>query len=455
MKMSRLFTLLLALMLALPIGAATAQEEITLTMWTWKVFHLPGLEAIGEAFTAETGIKVNFEFYGPDADYRSRIQTASQAGDMPDMIAYWSGGQWEMAANGLLVELTDFVDEEWAGTFLPGTYESTSVWTQTSYDNCQANAECLTPNLEVGQVFSVPMLGGSATFIFANKSMLEEAGLDPTVIPANTEEFLEMMTTVYEATGKGITYGGKFQDLLTGWVVNPIAVTSCGPAHYTGVLNGEEGFSFHDECVANSFKFIGDITERGLWQPGVLQLLIDEADVAFSQGQAAFLVAGSYTLGFLISQGMDPENIIIFTQPTLPDAIQNPIELAPFALIDVMVTKDSEHPEEAKQFIKFMTQPDQMATFAKITGDFPAATISGDPEVVGAVMASLVKSYANAAESLLASPEYRGAVLITSSDTWDTIHAIVNKQITGEDTLENLLDAADEAVRYDRSLREG
>lgn len=453
MKSPKLLVLFLVLALTLPAAGITAQEDITLTMWTWKVFHLPGLEAIGEKFTEETGIQTQFEFYGPDADYRSRIQTASQAGDMPDIIAYWSNGQWEMAANGLLVELTDVVDEEWAGLFMPGTFDKTSVWTQIAYDNCQANAECLTPNLEVGQVFSVPMLGGSATFIFANRTMLEEAGLDPSVVPADTEELLDQMTTVYEATGKGITYGGQFQDLLRGWVVNPLAITACGPAHYSNVLNGVDGYSFTDECVANAFKFVGDITERDLWMPGTLQLLIDEADVAFAQGQAAFLVGGSYTLGFLIAQGMNPDDIVVYAQPALPDAIQKPMNLAPFALIDVMVTKDSDHPEEAIEFLHFMTQPEQMALFAQITGDFPATTLPADPEVVGELMAGLAKAYENAGDSLLASPEW--AQVITLTETWGVIDAIVNKQITGEDTLENLLQAADEAVRYDRSLREG
>jgi multiple sugar transport system substrate-binding protein len=307
--------------------------------------------------------------------------------------------------------------------------------------------------LEAGQVFSVPMLGGSATFIFANRSMLEEAGLDPTVVPADTEEFLDVMTTVYEATGKGITYGGKFQDLLRGWVVNPLAITACGPEYYANVANGVEGYSFTDECVANAFKFVGDITERGLWMPGTLQLLIDEADVAFSQGQAAFLVGGSYTLGFLIAQGMDPADIVVYAQPPLPDAIQKPMKLAPFALIDVMVTKDSEHPEEAIEFLRFMTQPEQMTMFAQITGDFPATALPADPAVVGELMAGLAKAYEGAEESLLADPAW--PPLITLSETWGVIDAIVNKQITGEDTLENLLLAADEAVRYDRSLREG
>jgi ABC-type glycerol-3-phosphate transport system substrate-binding protein len=306
--------------------------------------------------------------------------------------------------------------------------------------------------LEVGQSYSVPMLAGSANIIFANKKFLEEAGLEPDIVPADTEEFLDVMTTVKEATDLGITYGGKFEDLLRGWVVNPLAITACGPEHYTSVINGDEGFSFTDECVRNAYKFIGDITERDLWMPGVQQLLIDEADVAFTQEKAAFLVGGSYTLGFLIAQGMPAEDIHAFAQPTLPDAIQSPMVLSPFSLIDAMVTSNSLHPEIAKDFLAFMVQPEQMAVFAEITGDFPATMLEADPEVIGEVMASLVTMYQSDEPSLLASEDWAPKA---APEAWAAADAICNKQITGEATLDELLEEADAAAQYDKEVREG
>ena len=83
-------------------------------MWTWKVAHVPGLETIAKNFEAKTGAKVTISAYNPDEVYRTKITTSTQSDELPDILSYWSGGQWEMAATGTLVELTDKVDSAWA-----------------------------------------------------------------------------------------------------------------------------------------------------------------------------------------------------------------------------------------------------------------------------------------------------------------------------------------------------
>lgn len=451
--MKKFLVLILVVALLVPVLPTAARaDDVNLTMWTWKAFHIPGLEAVGQAFTAQTGIKVKFEMFNPDDVYRSKIQTAAQSGDMPDIVAYWSDSQWDMAASGLLVDITDKVDQEWVASFLPGTFEKTSVWTQQKFDACAADAQCQRTNLKVGQVFSVPMAAGSSGIIFANKTMLKEAGLDPTKTPANTDEWLDMMTQVYKATGKGITIGGKFEDIIRNWIVDDLAMTNCGVEKYASMVKADEGFSFTDTCAQQAYGFVGQITERNLWQPGFQTLTIDEADVAFVQGEAAFDVGGSYTLGFLIQQGMDPSNILTFTLPALPTSLQKPIALAPFALIDLGVTKDSKHPDEALQFIRFFTQPDQMVAFAKITGDLPAVKISTDPAVAGELMAGLAASYTNASEAFRSNPVWKPTV---GDDVWTAMNLACNRQVTGESTLADSLKEIDAAAQYDRSLRQG
>lgn len=447
MKKITVFLMAFAMLaLALPVAA---QDDVSLTMWTWKAFHIPGLEAVGEAFTAETGIEIEFEFTNPDDAYRTRIQTSAQSGDLPDVLAYWASGQFELAANGLLVDITDQVEGEWADSFMPGTFENASVWSQGRYDNCQADAECLLTNLEVGQVFSVPMAAGSSGIVFANKSMLEEAGIDTTYVPANTEEWLEMMATVHEATGQGITIGGLFSDIIRNWIVDDLALTNCGVEEYHAMYEGADDASFTAECAAQAAGFIGQIADAGLWQPGFQTLTIDEADVSFTQDQAAFLVGGSYTLGFLISQGMSPENIHTFTLPALPTSQQSPIALSPFSLIDLAVTTNSEHPDEALQFIQFFTQPENMVMFASITGDLPPVTISTDPEVSGALLAGLASSYSSEEASFR-----EGWPPQTSGDVYTALDLALNRLVTGEGTLEESLVEVDEAAAYARSLRE-
>ncbi len=401
---------LLIPMLATACGAATPAPQATtapaapaatavpakpeLTMWTWKVFHVPGLEAVAKNFEAKEGIKVKITAFNPDEVYRTKITTAAQSGDLPDILSYWAGGQWELAATDQLVELTSQVDPAWKGNFLAGTYEKSSVLTQAVFDTCQKDPKCTYKNLKVGQSFSVPYLAGQAFFVYANKELLTKAGLDPNKAPATADEWMEMMKTVKAKTGTpGLVTGVQNPDVSAFWLFNPLLMTSCGPEKYDAIYNGNSTFS--DPCALKVFNWMNDLQTNDLWMPNILQTNIDPADVAFSQGKAAFDIGGTYTLGFLVSQGMKPENLLSFAVPPLKGATLDKLQVSAFALIDAAVTKNSKHPSEATKFIQFLTTPEQMAIFAKTVGDFPAVKVALDPEKIGPVLVGLMSAFSD------------------------------------------------------------
>lgn len=423
-------------------GMVLAQDEpVELTMWTWKIFHVPGLEVVAANFEAETGISVDIQAYNPDDVYRTRITTSAQAGELPDILSYWSGGQWELAATDNLLELTDIVDEEWASSFLPGTFDMQSVVTQTIYDNCQADVECTFSNLELGQVFSVPYLAGQAFFVYGNKSLIEAAGLDPNVAPTTAEEWMDMMVAIKEQTGvAGLVTGVQNPDVLQFWLFNPLLITSCGPEVYDAIYGAED--SFTNPCALRVLEWINQLSVNDLWMPGILSTNIDPADVAFTQERAAFDIGGTYTLGFLIDQGMDPENIISFAVPPLAGSELATLEIAPAPLIDAMVTAHSEHPEEALQFLRYLTSPAQMEVFAATVGDLPAVAVSSDPELVGSVMPGLLNAISET------SP-FQEVTTPQLSEPSDVLKLGLQQFITGETTPEELavnIDAANEAA---------
>jgi len=436
-----------------PAAEAPPEGPVTLTMWTWKAFHLPGLEALAEQYFEETGVKVEFELIVPDDAYRTRLQTASQSGELPDIISYWSGGHWdEMVASDIIVNITDKVDDEWASSFLPGTFENTSIFTQARYDSCQANAECVSKERKVGEIYSVPFTVGSFGIVYANKSMMQEAGIDPSYVPANTDEFLDMMEQIQKATGKGATIGGKFYDILRNWIVNDWAMTNCGVQTYVDALNAEPGATLTAECIQQAYALIGEMEARNLWNPGFQTLTIDEADLTFAQGEASVLFGGSFTLGFLLQNGMAAEDIAVITLPAMPTSQQNPIALSPFSLIEVMVTTHSEHPEEAVDFIRYLTSPEAAATFARITGDLPGVAISSDPAVVGEVMSGLAGAYATAADGYRATDTWSNGIR-AGGDVWAAMDDVAWHQVTGESDLLADLEAADAAAQFDRKNR--
>jgi len=425
--------------------AAAPQQEATavpaakpeLTMWTWKVFHVPGLEAIAKNFEATEGISVTVSAFNPDEVYRTKITTAGQSGDLPDILSYWSTGQWDMAATGQLVELTDKMDAEWKNSFLPGTFDRNSVFPQDKFDSCAKDPKCTYNNIKVGQIFSVPMLAGQAFFVFGNKQLMQDAGLDPNTPPKTADEWLEMMKTIKAKTGvPGLVTGVQNPDVMHYWIYNPLLMASCGVETYDAIYNGRE--SFGHPCSMAVLNWMYQVAKDDLWMPGILQTNIDPADVAFSQGKAAFDVGGTYTLGFLLAQGMDANNIVSFAIPPVKGSVDEKLKISPFPLIDVMVTKDSKNPDAALKFLRFLTDPEQMALFAKTTGDLPAVKVPADPEKVGATMVGLINAlsptspFSDSKAEILTEP---GQVLKTG----------LQQFITGETTPEKLVPEVDKA----------
>ncbi len=372
---------------------APAKGPVELTMWTWKLNHVPGLEAVAKNFEAQTGIKVTISAFNPDDAYRTKLTTSAQSGDLPDIMSYWTGGNdfWNYAGSGVLVELTDKVDAQWAASFLPGTYDKSSVFSQARYDACQKDANCTYKNVKAGQSFSVPYMAGSAYFVYGSKPLMQQAGLDPTKAPKTAEEWRDMMKTIKEKTGvAGVVTGVQNPDVSARWLFNPLLMTSCGQETYDAIYGGKD--SFQNPCATKVFDFVYSLSKENLWTADILQTDIDPADAAMAQGKAAFDIGGTYTLSGLLAHGMKAEDILAFAVPPLEGSKLDHLAVGVDGLIEAGITKDSKHPEEALQFLKFLTSPEQAAVFAKTVGDLPAVKLDADPAKVGSAMAGLVQS---------------------------------------------------------------
>jgi multiple sugar transport system substrate-binding protein len=368
-----------------------AQTPVELTMWTWKLNHVPGLEAVAANFESQTGIKVTITAVNPDDAYRTKLTTSAQSGDLPDIMSYWTGGNdfWNYAGSGILVELTDKVDTQWAASFIPGTFEKSSVLSQSRYDSCQADPGCTFKNVKAGQVFSIPYMAGSAYFVYGSKPLMTQAGLDPNTAPKTAEEWLEMMKTIKAATGvAGVTTGVQNPDVSARWLFNPLMMTSCGQAKYDAIYDGRD--TFLDPCATRVFDFVYSIQQNDLWTADILATDIGPSETAMAQGKAAFVIGGTYTLSGLMANGMKAEDVLAFAVPPLKDAALDHLSVGVDGLIEAAITRDSKNPDEALLFLKFLTSPDQAALFAKTVGDLPAVKLDADPAKVGSAIAGLI-----------------------------------------------------------------
>jgi ABC-type glycerol-3-phosphate transport system substrate-binding protein len=373
------------------VAAPTAAMPVELTMWTWKINHVPGLQAVAKDFEAKTGIKVTVTAVNPDDAYRTKLITSAQSGDLPDIMSYWTGGEdfWEKAGSGVLTDITDKVDGQWKSVFIPGTFDKSSVLQQSRFDACQKDPNCLYKNVEVGHAYSVPYFGGSAYMVYASKPLMKQAGLDPNKAPKTAEEWLDMMKAIKEKTGvAALVTGVQNPDVSARWLFNPLLMTSCGQEKYDAIYDGRA--SFEDPCATKVFNFMYQIAQDNLWTADILATDIGPSEAVMGQGKSGFIVGGTYTLSGILSNGMKAEDVLAFAVPPLKDSALDHLSLGMDAFIEAGITRDSKHPAEALQFLKFLTSADEAAVFAKTVGDVPATKLDADPAKVGGAMAGLV-----------------------------------------------------------------
>lgn len=327
-----IFTLVL---LALSIGAVTAQEPVVIDWW-----HINTVEAqaeywqsLADAYTAENPhVTFNITIL-ENADFKSRLVTVMQAGDPPDLFQSWGGGVlWEFADNGLVRNIAPELEGEWKDSF-----------------SAQSALELYGQN---GEYYGVPWTWG-AIGVFYNKPLFEQAGLDPENPPQTWDEFLAAVQTLKDA---GIT---------------PIALgeQEKWPGHFWWVylavrLGGEEAFlraynregSFTDEPFVQAGERLQQLIDLDPFPEGFLALNYPGQAAVMGNGEAAMELMGQWAPAVQADSSESGEGIGDdlgwFPFPMVEGGAGNPN--------DVLGGGDgfavgANAPDEAVDFLRFLT----------------------------------------------------------------------------------------------------
>jgi len=119
MKLTKVFALIIAMMMVIGVLSVSAQDEDALVIWADDT-RAPILEELGASFEEEFGIPVvvqELEF----GDIRDQFKTAAPAGEGPDIIIGAHDWLGELAVNGLLAEINV---EDVAEDFLPAALQA-------------------------------------------------------------------------------------------------------------------------------------------------------------------------------------------------------------------------------------------------------------------------------------------------------------------------------------------
>ena len=358
--------------------APEAGESEVLTIWTFKQNHVPALEKIGSdwAATLDRPVDVNVEFYAEsDGVYANKIAASVRTNELPDLLSYWGGSQWDLAGQGVLQDLSKDVDDEWMSAF-PEPLRDDIQLSEDLAASCADNPDCEYPDVPAGSVYALPQISGATGYVFANRKLLESAGVDQDNPPANWKEWVQAMeTTVAKNPRKGgLALGLKVPETGYLWIYRLLSWSHLGPEQY-GERFGPDGDWTSPESV-ETVELYDQLSD--IWVPNALQTDISEAEAMFGRGDAAWLVGGTFSFSTFAQAGITPEDVMAFPLPTASGDVIADRELKPWASLMLGITKDVDDRALALEFMRYLFSPEGGATFADEAKDLPAVDVPDD-----------------------------------------------------------------------------
>ena len=293
-----------------------------------------------EAFTAETGIAVDYA--APAQDYEGLMRTRMATNDMPDVF---STHGWAVIRYGTF--LRPLNDQPWTSQVSP---QIGSI--VTDYD---------------GNLMVLPIDIDIAGMV-VNHDILNEIGVDPADI-THWDTFEEVCEQVLAAGYIPIFIGG-LDDWMLGqaadWIPPSLFITYENDNHRDALLDGTFDWNEWGRFV----DMLSDWIDRGFFNEDATSADYDTLTRVFGQGEVAFSFTGNHAAIDAAASG--PANIGMMPLPAyFPGDEPN---LIAGESLTLGVWKDSPNEAEALQFLEFAARSENMIKLAQARGNIAGFT---------------------------------------------------------------------------------
>jgi multiple sugar transport system substrate-binding protein len=324
------------------VAAPSSAVEIEYWQYFFKE-RVDAIDALIEQFEAENpDITVKHTNF-PYAQYRTKVAAAVPAGEGPDVVQLYYGWLKDYLKADLLVPLPEdaFPAAEVESEFFP-------IVTAMKVDD---------------QYWGMPTAVRSLA-LFYNKTLFEEAGLDPNSPPQTYDEMIEMAKKITQRDDAGnllvagMTAAPTSQDhhwwrevLVRQFGGQPYSDDNC-----TVTYNDDAGRAALQAYVDlfNTHK----VTDYGF---------MDESQAAFAAGRAGMHIDGSFRLGTF--SGVDGLDWAVAPLPSHNDVTSN---FASYWVNGISKKAEGEKLDAAIKFLNFVTSEDAMQLWVETVGELPA-----------------------------------------------------------------------------------
>lgn len=331
--MKKFLALALAAIMLLSLASfASAEEEITLKLWSIATesdsSHQAYVDAIAAFEAAHPGVKIE-HVATENEQYKTKIKSAMSANKgLPDIFFTWG-----MGFLGEFVNAGDrvFCVEDAYQAYKDELPEPMTV--NVRYD---------------GKMYGVPYTMSLVT-LYANLDILKEVGYE--AIPATYEDMIACCDKLVAAGYIPFGVSGKEAWCLSEYV-EPLTIKSIGGQKLKDIYNGVA--SWNDEGVVAAIEAFQDMIKKGYFDPSASALSNDEVKNNFIAGKYAFYQNGSWNNKDIGEQAKF--NVVAGTFPVL-----NPDNASLYAMIGgpnntLAVTESCEHKDLAVEAAFFLAR---------------------------------------------------------------------------------------------------
>ena len=414
--MKKLISILLVLAMVFSFVAVTAADDsVTInvvTSYGGDDGNRKNFEAAVKAYEEATGNKVNDGSATSNEDWKAKVLTDFETGSEPDVLFYFTNADAEpFVSAGKVVSIEEIRKE---------------------YPEYAANMkDSMMAVAADGKQYSVPSSGYWEN-MFVNKKVLEDCGV---AIPGPDYTWDQFLADCETIKANGFTpiacslfevphYWFEFMVMNNGTVANHLTV----PA------------SVDDEAGQKWVKGLNDIKdlyERGFFPANTLTASDAETVELFNAGDAAFLIDGSWKVGYFTQNAADINDFAIAYVPGKGDrkATEAIGGISMGYFITTKAWNDPAKREAAVKFVEYLTSDEVLSTF--VTTEVTALTNGAKPAGLNPLQQSAadtngnVSAIAGAVQDLLTA-EARG-------DLFANIQNVVTGKMTAEEAIASAL----------------
>ena len=387
---------------------AMADEDITLTFMASQDWIQDAEMELGEKFTEQTGIKIDYQIV-PSDQYENLLMTKLNNGECTDLFGGQSSqfsivNQFHVDQNA--VELTD---EEWAQNVEPAAAFELSI---------------------DGKLYGQPSQDVSAVWAVAyNRQIFEDLGLE---IPTNYAEFCDICDKLLEA---GIT--PIYECVSDGWhhvcwTEKAIAATQADP-DYPEKLNTNAATFAGNEQLITLFSELKEMVDKGYFGDNYMSNQYSDAPASIASGEYA-MVLYNQGLGVEVN-AVDPDfpvdNIGYFVSPLCDDQALNVNYCGPSRFI----FSGSANIDAAKQYLAFMASDESLAYMTENVGKFNQLPYLNAPSAYSDVIQEFYDRYPDKVAVFQASVKYYNPAWM---DIGADMSAMFLDEMTPEEVLEDI-----------------